>query len=303
MNTVVITGITGKSGQYMYKELVTNAAKLEDFSFKFSVRSTSNKEQFANSSLNMNLCIGDLEDVNYLQELCCKGNTLVHIAGIQKSFKIVKVAVDSGIKRLILVHTTGIYSKYKAAGEEYRQIEAKIQTMIQGKDISLTILRPTMIYGNLRDGNLSIFIKMVDKLHYFPVVDHATYQLQPVWCGDLGRAYYQVLMHPETTKNKDYNLSGGQPIYLIDIFKTIASYLGKTNVFVSFPYWLSSGGAWLLYLCSLSRYDLREKVQRLVEPRIFDHQAAQRDFGYMPLDFPTGIKEEIEMYKAQRGVK
>lgn len=59
----------------------------------------------------------------------------------------------------------------------------------------------------------------------------------------------------------------------------------------------------MLYLCSLSRYDLREKVQRLVEPRIFDHQAAQRDFGYMPLDFPTGIKEEIEMYKAQRGVK
>lgn len=299
MNQVVITGITGKSGQYMYKELVANAEKLTDFKFRFAIRESSNRAQFANSSFNMELCVGDLEDEQYLHKLCENSNTLVHIAGIQKSLKIVKAAVDSGINRLILVHTTGIYSKYKAAGEEYRQIDKKIHTMIKDKNISLTILRPTMIYGNLHDGNISIFIKMIDKLHCFPVVDHATYQLQPVWCGDLGKAYYQVLLNPETTKNKEYNLSGGKPIYLIDIFKTIASYLGRKNIFISFPYWFSYSGAWLLYICTLSKYDFREKVQRLVEPRTFDHTKATNDFGYMPVEFSTGIKEEVEMYKTQ----
>ena len=34
-----------------------------------------------------------------------------------------------------------------------------------------------MIYANLNDGKISVFIKMVDKLS-FPRVDHATYALQ-----------------------------------------------------------------------------------------------------------------------------
>lgn len=127
---------------------------------------------------------------------------------IHCSLKLVKAAVANGVKRLVLVHTTGIYSKYKATGEEYREIEKRIAELIEGQDIALTVLRPTMIYGNLNDGNISVFIKMVDKLRIFPVVDHAAYELQPVWCGDLGKVYYSVLVNPESTKNKEYNLSG-----------------------------------------------------------------------------------------------
>ena len=36
-----------------------------------------------------------------------------------------------------------------------------------------------------------------------------------------------------------------------------------------------------------------------IEPRIFEHTEATNDFGYMPMDFPTGIKEEIQMYKSK----
>ena len=111
---------------------------------------------------------------------------------------LVQAAIRNGVERLILVHTTGIYSKYKAAGEGYRQIEAKIDKIVEGKNIQLTYLRPTMIYGNVRDANVVIFMRMVDKLRIFPVVNGAKYELQPVWCGDLGKAYYQVLMNPKT---------------------------------------------------------------------------------------------------------
>lgn len=214
------------------------------------------------------------------------------------SEKLVEVAVRYGVSRLVLVHTTGIYSKYKAAGEEYRQIETRIERMIEDKNITLTYLRPTMIYGNIHDGNVVIFMKMVDKLRLFPVVNGARYELQPVWCGDLGKAYYQVLMHPETATKRGYNLSGGSPIQLIDMFKVMAKYLGVKNMFVSVPFPVAYAMAWVLYLVTFTKVDFRERVQRLVEPRVFSYEDAASDFGYKPVPFEEGVKVEVEEYLA-----
>ena len=42
-----------------------------------------------------------------------------------------------------------------------------------------------MIYGSLDDQNMSVFIKMVDKLKIFPVINGGKYSLQPVHQEDL----------------------------------------------------------------------------------------------------------------------
>ncbi|NLP21318.1 MAG: hypothetical protein GX368_00615 [Erysipelotrichaceae bacterium] len=47
-----------------------------------------------------------------------------------------------------------------------------------------------MIYGSLDDQNMSVFIKIVDKLKIFPIVNGRKYALQPVHQEDLGKAYY-----------------------------------------------------------------------------------------------------------------
>jgi nucleoside-diphosphate-sugar epimerase len=153
-----------------------------------------------------------------------------------------------------------------------------------------------MIYGSVKDKNIIIFIKMVDKLHFFPIVNHGKYFLQPVHEKDLGEAYYQVLLNEESTKNKSYNLSGKNPIFLIDIFKTIGSYLGKKNIFISIPFPIAYLGGWIIYIISIGRLDYREKIQRLVEPRAFDHDEAARDFGFSPVDFKEGVEKEVEEY-------
>lgn len=297
MEVVAITGLTGKSGDWMLKRMLIEQGALNDYYFKVAVRETSNINNFSKAQFNYELVIGNLTDEDYLNELCAGIDTLFHIAGISKSLLLVKAAVKAGVKRIVLVHTTGIYSKYKEAGELYRQIENEIEAMVEGKDISLTILRPTMIYGNLKDGNISVFIKMVDKLRIFPVVDHAKYALQPVWAKDLGEAYFQVLINPVVTKNKDYILSGGAEIELIDIFRVIEKHLGKKNKYVSIPFPIAYAGAWFLFCFTFGKKDFREKVQRLVEPRVYMHQGATKDFGYNPVTFEIGIKEEIEEYK------
>lgn len=321
MHIVAITGITGKSGQYFLQRLLDHADQLSDYYFKlicrkegpYSVNTAGYKmvnETLKYKKINVELCevdlrnSADLEKV-FVDEFGNKTEMLLHIASIKLSWDIVSVALKYGVDNFILVHTTGIYSKYKEAGEAYRQIESKIYSLVkhyrnQGRRVAITILRPTMIYGDLEDRNISTFIKMVDKLRIFPVVNGARYDLQPVWCKDLGNAYYDVLMNWDVTKNKEYILSGGAPIQLREIFIEIARQLGVKNTFVSCPFPIAYLGAWVIYVFSLKRIDYREKVQRLVEPRTYGHEAATRDFGYDPVEFSIGVVQEVEMYKKSK---
>ena len=85
---------------------------------------------------------------------------------------------------------------------------------------------------------------------------------------------------------------------LLDMLKVMAKYLGVKNTFVSVPFPIAYALAWMLYIATLGKKDFREKVQRLVEPRTFDHVDATNDFGYIPVTFEEGVKREVEEYLA-----
>ena len=321
MHIVAVTGITGKSGQHLLKRMMRERDAVRDYRFILICREqTAHSANPAGHALveealscpGLNLCAAraDLNDSSALRTIFRQyhADFLLHLAGVDFSPSVVRAALDSGIRNLILVHTTGIYSKYKAAGELYRQIEAEIGRMTdacraEGRPASVTILRPTMIYGDLHDRNISVFIRMVDHLRLFPTVSGGAYDLQPVWCKDLGNAYFDVLMNWEKTQGREYILSGGKPIQLIELFRVIERQLGVRNHYFSCPFPLAYAGAWVIYLLTFTKIDLREKVQRLVKPRAFDHEAAAADFGYAPADFETGVREEIELYRRAKGKK
>lgn len=301
MSKLAITGITGKNGKYLFQEILSNEIIIEAMfndGIKFCVRDL-DKAKFikeSDTTLKYEFVKGDTSDVTVTDDLLKDCSTVLHIAGIQTSLNIMRSAVNNDVKRVILVHTTGIYSKYKEAGEEYRRIDSDVYQLAKNNNIKLTILRPTMIYGTTTDRNISIFIKMVDKLPILPVVDGAHYELQPVHCGDLGKAFYQVLVNPDICDNHDYILSGGAPIELREIFVQIAKNLGVKRSFVNCPFSIAYTGAWIIYLFTLCKIDFRERVQRLCEPRIFSHDEAKKDFGYSPRTFQEGIVQEVKDY-------
>ena len=261
------------------------------------VRATSNTKELDRFIPNVQKYVGDLTDIPMLKKAFQDADTVIHVSGIHWSREVVKAAAYCGVRRLILVHTTGIYSKFKEAGEEYRHIDEFVYKTCKDNNIVLTILRPTMIYGNITDNNIATFIKMVDKLPLMPVVNGAKYELQPVHYRDLGNAYYAVLMNESTTVNKDFILSGGEPILLRDVLSEIGKHLGKRVLFISCPYWLAFFCAWAVYALTLKKKDYREKVQRLCEPRVFPHDDATNAFGYSPRTFQIGIVDEVKQYK------
>jgi len=297
--TAVITGATGKSGQYTIERLMERMDELAGCQIRAVVRSREKAAFIAESGLPVSLYVGDIADESFLLEAFTGADVLLHIVGIHTSRKVVPLAIRAGIKRIIVVHTTGIYSKYKSAGAEYLRIDADITKMCQEAGVALSILRPTMIYGGLDDENVVKFITMMDKFPIMPVVSGARFVLQPVHRRDLGRAYADVLLSKNTT-GKDYVLSGKEPITLRDMLSVIAEYLQKPAKFVSLPYWIAISGAWTLFILSFTKVDYREKVQRLVEPRAYSHDEATQDFGYDPVDFREGVWGEVASYLAQK---
>lgn len=297
---LVLTGATGKkSGGVLTENIGKNIKiirKMYPDGIRAIVRASSDTKELERLIPEVNKITGDLTDVPFLKKAFQDADTIVHVAGIHWSKEIADAAAYCGVRRLVLVHTTGIYSKYKEAGEEYRKTDNYVYNKCKENNIILTILRPTMIYGNTKDNNVVTLIKMVDKFPLMPVVSGAKYDLQPVHYRDLGNAYYAVLTNEKATANKDYILSGGEPIQLRDMLIEIGKNLDKKVRFISCPFWIAYSGAWLLYGLTFKRKDYREKVQRLCEPRVYAHTEATADFDYQPRCFQDGIKEEVKEY-------
>ena len=115
MKRLFITGLTGKSGA-VFAELLSKNGVSGQYHIRAAVRPTSDTKHLTDLLPEAELCPGDLTDEGYLQEATRDVDVVFHIAGIGKSLPLVCAAAENGVKRIVLVHTTGIYSKYKAAG-------------------------------------------------------------------------------------------------------------------------------------------------------------------------------------------
>ena len=301
---LAFTGATGKKSGGAFANLIyeNRSAVNELFpdGIRAFVRENSDTSFLSEKLPDVELIRGDLDDSTQLEAFLENVDTLVNIAGIYYSENLVKAAIKCGIRRVILVHTTGIYSQYKAAGELYRSIEERVYALCRDNGIILSVCRPTMIYGNTSDKNVAVFIKMVDQFPVMPVVNGARYVLQPVHYEDLAKGYFGVLLHEEKTANKDYVLSGGSVIELREMLKIIGRNLGKNVHFISCPFAVAYFGACVLYHLTGKKKDFREKVQRLCEPRAYSHEDARNDFGYAPVSFEEGIVEEVKQYLAEK---
>ena len=150
MYNVAVTGASGKSGQYFLKRLLSEKEHVKDFKFFLICRKqgeySKNTEGYqiiqrvlGETELQVELAENDLQDKAELKLFFKEHHIdmLLHIASVKLSPYVVPAAIRGGVNNFILVHTTGIYSKYKAAGEEYRQIEARIQKLAEEAKVEI----------------------------------------------------------------------------------------------------------------------------------------------------------------------
>jgi len=288
-----VTGITGHSGCWFVKRLISER-------YKGRIRCIvlpGNDTGFLNESgLDIDIVIGDLNNQEFLTSTMAGCSTVLHIASIDFSRNVVKAALDNNVDWAILVHTTGRYSKYKTASEEYIEIEEYVLKFRER--MGITVLRPTMIYGSSRDRNMYKLITFLHKIKFFPMFGEGKNLMQPVHARDLGNAYYDVIVNRSTTFNKDYNLSGKQPLSYMELVRTVSKSLGRKNIIVKIPLWASILAARVYNAVDKKAIISVEQVLRMQEDKAFSYENAMRDFAYSPISFEDGIVEEVNEYLA-----
>ena len=296
---IAVTGITGHTGCFFLKELEQHSF---DGIVRCLVRTSSGTEMIDRSPLNIEKVIGDNTDYESLRKLTQNVDVVMHIFSIKQSVNVLNAAIENNVSRVVMVHTTGVYSKYKMASEEYKKIENEIEKILSKHCLDVTILRPTMIFGDMCDHNIHKFIEMVDKFPVMPEIDAGRGKIRPVNARDLAKAYYKVCM-TNRLPNIYYDLSGEQSITLHELFDMIGSFLGKNMKYQNIPMWLGVFLAKCIKLISFGKLNFVEKVLRMGENRDYGHEMATRDFSYMPESFVVGLKREVEEYRMQRKQK
>lgn len=193
-----------------------------------------------------------------------------------------------GLSRAFFVTTTGIFSQFHRCSAIYKQAEA----LVKQSGLVYTILRPSMIYGHLRDRNMGKLITFLARSPIFPLFNAGRSLMQPVFVDDLAEGIVAAILG-QHTENRDYNLAGPTGISYGEIIDTILAKLErkvlKINVNTTCAYYLVKACQWL------PNFPINdEQVLRLKEDKVFDISEAIADLGYRPRHFNEGIAVEID---------
>ena len=285
--TLLVTGGAGNTGTLFLKQL-----RATGFSDEIRCLVQPGTETVALRDLDLHFYTGDLWQVEDIRPAVQGVDTLVHIAGITMTPTLITLAQQEGIRRLIVVSTTGIYSRFNDLSRQYLAIEQ----MIFNSGLAYTILRPTMIYGNQRDYNMHKLVVFLNRFPIFPVFGSGANLMQPVYVEDLARAVVQTLYEPKTS-GKAYDLPGQEALSYSRIIDIIADLLAKRVCKMHIPIKLALWSGLIYNKISSHPIVSYEQILRLTEDKAYPYDDARSDLDYQPLAFEEGIAREIRELK------
>jgi len=254
------------------------------------------KTDWAIGLRNVSIVYGNLDHIDSLSNYMERSQMVIHIAGIKRALNVMVAMEKTGIKSGIFVNTTGVFSEFRVASEEYRIIESEMIERLQNSQIKYAIIRPTMIYGNGRDNNVRKIALYLSKHIFFPIFGDGSALIQPVYYEDVAKALL-ALLENEQCWGKAYNISGRKPITYKRFIEIIAEAIRRKVKFVKLPLFPIVTSVSLLNKIIPGFPIKSEQILRTVEDRAFDYKDAQECFGYDPISFEEGIRLEVEELK------
>jgi len=287
---VLITGITGLTGRFLYKKLKKN---MPNASIRYFVRKTSNITWM---DKNEDIVYGDSANSEDMNKVFDGVKLVLHLAPRKNLRNVLSCCLNNSINRFIYVNSTGIYSKFKSS----THADLTNEILLKDSGLIYTIIRPTMIYGNEQDNNISLLTKLMNKLPIFPVLGDGGGLMHPIYAGDLAGVIVNVLKNENLTRFKEYNVAGKSPISYKELLLQISKTLSKRIIFIKIPYKIA------LLIGKIgdripNRFITHEKVLRLIEDKNFDYSDAQKDLDFNPISFGDGVRFEV-MALREKGI-
>lgn len=200
---------------------------------------------------------------------------------------IVAAAERAGIKRAIFVSTTAVTT---ALDPPTKRARLAAERDIHRAALDWTILRPTMIYGEPGDRNMSRLLMLLARAPVLPVPG-SRHLHQPVHVADLACA---VLAAAERRSaiGRRYDVAGPEPMTFGELLRQSSAAVGSSTRFVPVPLAPVVAGARLYERLSPAPRIKTEQILRLGENKAFPITDAERDLGYAPRPFADGIQAE-----------
>lgn len=219
---------------------------------------------------------------------------LVHAGPLPLLAPLVGDAAAAGLRRLVAFSSTSVLVKLDSAdAAERRQIaelldaEAAAERACAAHDVSLTLLRPTLIYGTGLDASLTPLAGLIRRWRCLPLPGPGAGRRQPVHAGDLANAVLASLERPAAGA-RVYTLGGGSTISYRRMVETLFRVEGLEPRIMTLPAAFCRVGIRVLRLLPRYRQLSPALVDRLERDLVFDDSEARRDLGWRPRPFaPT----------------
>jgi nucleoside-diphosphate-sugar epimerase len=329
ISPVLITGASGFVGGHLVESLARQNIKV-----KLLVRSTSRLA--FKLTANMELCYGDVTDLDSLRKAMKGVKVVYHLAGVLRGSdfsvyhnvnaegtrKVCQAAAENNVKRLVYVSSLSAAGPSTQAGPIDETVYPNPvsfygQTKLMGEDIALsyqnhypvTVLRPGAVYGP-RETDIFEYFKMVAS-GLVVIGGGDTQKISFVYVDDLVDAIVMAA-HSSKAEGETYFVSDGQSYYWGDITKVIGTALGKSYSTIKLPLALVKGvaavGDMIAKLTGLSILPPIVSSDKMKEASVpgwaCNNRKLREELGFKPkFNIEAGMSKTVEAYIAAGWLK
>jgi nucleoside-diphosphate-sugar epimerase len=231
---------------------------------------------------------GDLGDAD-LAALLPTSPTVLSLSPIWLLPQALPALKARGMRRLVAFSSTSVFAKADSPDAYERGVAAKlaegeaaVRAFCEAHSVAWTILRPTLIYAEGQDQNVSRLAALIRRFGVLPLAGRGEGLRQPVHAGDLA---YGALAAAASGAARDqaYDLPGGETLTYRQMAQRVFEGLARRPRIVAAPGWL-----WRLGF-ALARPLLpgatAQMGGRMSADLAFDGAPAKRDFGWAPRAF------------------
>jgi nucleoside-diphosphate-sugar epimerase len=196
-------------------------------------------------------------------------------------------------QRVVVISSSSVFTKLDSKDESERrsilelvEAESRIMAACEAENVEWTILRPTLIYKEGRDSNVTQLARIISRLRFMPLYGSATGLRQPVHAEDLARGAIAAGRSPSAA-NRAYFANGETLTYREMVGRIFDSMLLPRRM-VSLP-----PAVWqCAFALARPLYPNVTPVmgERMLKDLCFDSSPAVEDFGWNARPFAPSFR-------------
>ena len=177
----------------------------------------------------------------------------INAAGLPRSRRVVSLSpiwllppalpalLSAGMQRLVAFSSTSRFTKTaspdpaeRAVARRLAEAEAATSEFCEARGVRWTILRPTLIYAEGQDQNVTRLAGLIRRLGFVPLYGRGEGRRQPVHADDLAGAALAALDAPGAA-DRAFDLPGGETLSYRAMVERIFEGMGRRPRIVSLP--------------------------------------------------------------------